>query len=521
MKKRKQRQEPRNLRHPEGVGEQHATATSQRPVQSMTFLDDLIARRRKLIEGLDANKGEVNLDIFEDFYPDRAHFVYELLQNAEDAGATQITFTLRRDRLVCEHDGSRAFTEDDVAAITGIHNSTKDKSPDRIGKFGVGFKSVFVYTQSPTVQSGAFSFRIAQMILPEPIALDRSLGALTRSEFPFDNPKKPPTEAYEEIAAGLNDLDETTLLFLSSLRVIKWRIGDTETGEVFRHQHSESHFEISRKGAVRPASSSHFLKFDQPVADLGSHCVAVAFPLDLLPGVRQFEASQPIAEQLKIVRADQGRVAVFFTAAKETSGLLFHLHGPFVPELSRASIKETTANDPLFDQLAELCAHSLHDIRDLGLLTPEFLAILPNPQDQIPPKYQAIRDAIIDEMKLHPLTPTYERGHAAANRLVQARASLKSMLSNDDIEFLIDYEDDPPLWAIGVTQRNSRADNFLAGLDIRDWGIDELIETLEAKASEDLRYVNVAPYFVTTPDEEFMKWLGRSRPSGSSNYMRY
>src|SRR3984957_8257571 len=96
------------------------------------FLNDLIEKRRKLIDALDANKGEVNLDIFEDFYPDRAHFVYELLQNAEDAGATEVKFTLKQDRLVCEHDGSRAFTEADVTAITGIHNSTKDKAPDRI-----------------------------------------------------------------------------------------------------------------------------------------------------------------------------------------------------------------------------------------------------------------------------------------------------------------------------------------------------------------------------------------------------
>ncbi len=125
------------------------TATGQSAPEGSSFLSDLNAKRRQLIDALYANKGEVNLDIFEDFYPDRAHFVYELLQNAEDAGATQIIFTLKQDRLVCEHDGSRAFTEADVTAITGIHNSTKDKVLDRIGRFGVGFKSVFVYTQSP------------------------------------------------------------------------------------------------------------------------------------------------------------------------------------------------------------------------------------------------------------------------------------------------------------------------------------------------------------------------------------
>ena len=120
------------------------------PSQSKTFFDDLIAKRRKLIDALEANKGEINLDIFEDFYPDRAHFVYELFQNAEDAGATQVTFTLNQDLLVCEHDGRRTFTEADVTAITGIHSSTKEKTKDQIGKFGVGFKRVL----ARTVQSG-------------------------------------------------------------------------------------------------------------------------------------------------------------------------------------------------------------------------------------------------------------------------------------------------------------------------------------------------------------------------------
>ena len=483
-----------------------------RTAEKKTFLDDLIEKRRKLIDALDANKGEVNLDIFEDFYPDRAHFVYELLQNAEDAGATQVTFTLKQDCLVCEHDGRRAFTEADVTAITGIHNSTKDKILDRIGKFGVGFKSVFVYTQSPIVRSGEFSFRIVEMILPEPIAPDPSIGNRTRFEFPFDNQKKPPNEAFAEIAAGLNDLDETTLLFLSSLQAIKWKIDNGGSGEVLRHVHSDSHFEILKQTESQTTASSHFLKFDQSVPGLSTHRVAVAFPLGFLAGARQFESAKPLADQMKIVPASQGRVAVFFTAAKETSGLLFHLHGPFVPELSRASIKETPANEPLFKQLAELCGQSLHKIKDLGLLTSEFLSVLPNPQDQIPPRYQSIRDAIIEEMKSKPLTPTHDRRHASANRLIQAKASLKSLLSEEDIEFLVDYEDDPPLWAIGATQRNNRIDNFLDGLEIQDWGIDKLIETLQEKTTTGARYISVAPYYVTGPDEEFIRWLERKSP---------
>lgn len=488
------------------------TAASQRAPQGSSFLNNLIAKRRKLIDALDANKGEVNLDIFEDFYPDRAHFVYELLQNAEDAGATQVTFTLKQDRLVCAHDGSRAFTEADVTAITGIHNSTKDKVLDRIGKFGVGFKSVFVYTQSPSVRSGEFSFRIVDMILPEPIAHDPSIGNRTQFEFPFDNPKKPPGEARTEIAAGLNDLDETTLLFLSSLQTIKWEIDGGTPGEVLRHRHSESHFEILKQSGGDTTTSSHFLKFDQLVSGLSTHRVAVAFPMAFLAGVRTFDPAKPLAEQMKIIAALQGRVAVFFTAAKETSGLLFHLHGPFIPELSRASIKETPANDPLFEQLAQLCGKSLHKIKDLSLLTPDFLAILPNPEDQLPPRYQPIRSAIMEEMKSGPLTPTHDRSHAAASRLIQAKASLKTLLSVEDIEFLVDYDDEPPLWAIGATQKNSRIDNFLDGLEIEEWGIDEFVDTLAEKTTTIGRAIRVSPYYVSGPDKAFMRWLEQKTP---------
>ena len=96
--------------------------------------------------------------------------------------------------------------------------------------------------------------------------------------------------------------------------------------------------------------------------------MAIAFALDLLPNVQAFSAAKPLAQQLKIVPVP-GQVAVFFPANKEASGLRFHLHAPFVPELSRASIKETPANIPLFAQLAALAALSLDEIRDLGLFT--------------------------------------------------------------------------------------------------------------------------------------------------------
>ena len=64
-------------------------------------------------------------DSFTKIYDDRTHFIYELLQNAEDAKATNVYFKLNSDSLEFEHNGTELFTLDDIKGITGWGNSTK------------------------------------------------------------------------------------------------------------------------------------------------------------------------------------------------------------------------------------------------------------------------------------------------------------------------------------------------------------------------------------------------------------
>ena len=199
----------------------------------MNNLEELAAQRRKFLDALDTNKG-INLDIFDDFYPDEAHFIYELLQNAEDTGATEVMFELSESKCIFEHNGERLFNLDDIDAITGINNSTKKDDPDRIGKFGVGFKSVYAYTSNPTVYSSEYSFQIERRFLPVPVPGQERLGKRTRFEFPFNNPKKNKETAYAEVKAGLQQLSETTLLFLRNLPYIRWRAAGIEVA-VLRH----------------------------------------------------------------------------------------------------------------------------------------------------------------------------------------------------------------------------------------------------------------------------------------------
>jgi hypothetical protein len=476
----------------------------------MTFLEQVYAKRKKLADVLSDDDYSGIRDIVEQLYPDRAHFIYELLQNAEDTGATTANFQLRRNGLTFEHDG-RPFDEQDVWRITNIGKSTKKEDQDKIGRFGIGFKAVFAYSETPHVWSPTYSFKISDLVLPHALDPRPDLGSKTRFEFPFNNPKKTVESAYGEIRDGLNELAETTLLFLSHLESISWQADQGISGIVRRIQHSQYHFEVLKQLDGKTTTSFHFLKFDKPARGLEKQRVAIAFVLDFLPDARNYDHRKPLAKQVKIIPVP-GKVAVYFPAEKEASGLRFHLHAPFVPELSRASIKETPANLPLFEELAELTASSLHIIRDLGLLSGDFLTVLPNPQDAVPARYKVIRTVIVDQMNIEPLTPTYAKSHAPAKHLLQGRAALKDLVTKADLEFLMGIQDGPVQWAIGATQRNSDIDRFLAGLAITDWDTDKFVEVLEDKSSEGTRYIAEPPHYAEGPDRKFMDWLSR-KPS--------
>jgi len=84
--------------------------------------------------------------------------VYEIIQNAEDAGATAVRFSLSDTGLDIQHDG-RDFDIKDIEGVTGIGISTKKDDLTQIGKFGIGFKSVFAVTETPIIHSGFFPYQ--------------------------------------------------------------------------------------------------------------------------------------------------------------------------------------------------------------------------------------------------------------------------------------------------------------------------------------------------------------------------
>lgn len=103
-----------------------------------------------------------SLDIISgDIYSEGQRFIYELIQNADDASDDSeniVQFAFIEDNLIISHKG-REFSEQDIDALTKVGDSTKKNEKNQTGYKGIGFKSVFGRSTNVTIISGGYQFR--------------------------------------------------------------------------------------------------------------------------------------------------------------------------------------------------------------------------------------------------------------------------------------------------------------------------------------------------------------------------
>ena len=350
------------------------------------------------------------LDLLGQLYSERTHFIFELIQNAEDAGATELAFELFEDRLELRHDG-RPFTEADVRGVCGVGQSGKAGDLTSIGKFGIGFKSVYAYTRTPRIHSGGEHFRIENFVRPvaEPEAAAGSLDE-TLFVFPFDHDTVPAEVAAREIAAALGALQPRILLFLRNIERLRTG-GPGAEGSVAQHS------VIQRSVAERPGASrrvtvarngqrEEWLVWQRAVERHPGQRVEVAFRL----------------EGGRVSAVGESPLTVFFPTEKETF-LGFLIQGPYRTTPARDNVPgDDPSNQALVRQTAALLAGALPELRDEGLLTADALQALPLDAARFPAgsMFRPLFDATGDALTAEPLIPAAGGGYTVAVDLLLA-----------------------------------------------------------------------------------------------------
>lgn len=362
-------------------------------------------------------------------YTDRTHFVFELLQNAEDAGATRILFSLFDDRLEVAHDG-RLFNERDVKGLCGIGEGTKTEDLTQIGKFGIGFKSVYAYTATPEIHSGEEGFRIENYVRPYAVTSKPAGNSWTTLfVFPFNTEEIAPETACKEIGARLRKLSTRTLLFLRKINEIEYRLPNS-TGGIYRPK------EIAR-GPARQVSvigqnngkdeEENWLIFERLVPVPGNS-ETVRVEVSFLLEAEDKAGKNPE----RIVKVKDSPLVVYFPTEKATR-FGFLIQGPYRTTPSRDNIpKDDEWNATLVKETAELIGDILPEVKDLGLLSVSFLEALPIRTEDFPddsmfyPIVESVRNTLIKEA----LLPADDGSFVSAENAKLARgADLRKLLT--------------------------------------------------------------------------------------------
>lgn len=460
-----------------------------------------------------------------DMYKESAHFVYELLQNADDAGATEASFELFEDRLLFRHNGSKRFSisnpdsvEEDrkngrlgsVNSITagGFSSKSDEKCGNSIGKFGIGFKSVFVYTDSPQIYDPNICFRITEKIVPELLS-DSSPdwnGKETLFVLPFNKREKSPEKAYEEIQRQIAEM-QNPVLFLNNLKKVRYAFsGESLSGEFVKT--------VKKKKSVD----------DGTIAEL------VTLSRESSEQKRKLWLFSRQTEMGKIsigFGVDDGRLiplenfAYCFFETKENTDLKFILHAPFLLTPDRQHIKDNEGHNALLmDALSRLAADCFVYLRKFKVpMGNEILEIVPICwenyysyelgyyfQKKIKPKtiFAPFYDKILAKFKTEELLPTKSGYTVAANAYRPVESALQNVFSDADLSGILG---DNSSWAFPELKTQQYLDK-----DKREWiqkiiGLEHLlnderfIERIPGKFVEK-KFAESSDWFLT-----FYSWM--------------
>ena len=357
---------------------------------------------------------------FVDMYGDPTHFILELIQNAEDAlskrpegwnGSHAISFNLLRPRIQIQHHG-RPFNRKDVKGITVTLSSTKQDDLTQIGKFGVGFKSVFAITNRPKIHSGREDFEIRDFVVPSriPPLPDRHRDA-TVFVLPFNEDGK---KYHPELSHWLEHFDPRTLLFLRRINEIAWRVSGGQNGRLRRCTEPISE-NVRRTTIIREnsgggaASTETWLIFSRPVSN------------ECKPAGDVEIAFQMKSDGSGVQTLTDSPLTVYFPTIVKTN-LGFLLQGPYRTTLSRENVPpDDPWNKHLMRETARLIPEALLWLRDNFLLDANTLSSFPiardqgSPENLFTPLYEATKSALQTERILPCMGGTY--GRASETRL--------------------------------------------------------------------------------------------------------
>ena len=408
-------------------------------------------------------------------YTDPGHFLVELLQNAEDAGAVRWVLRFERDRIIVWHDGL-PFSTRDVVGVTSIGQTTKRK--DQIGFFGVGFKSIYEVTDRPQLYSDAFAFEIVDISVPKslrgrPADLpDEGTVLVLPLRDPDDAARS--AEALYDKAAGL---DPCVLFTLEGIDIIELSLDIP--GRQERWAIHESKVDAQGRASIRhhPAEeTTHYLLDQETIDYTGSRAAGRADRTTVMVGLRTDAEARPSPIPAELP------TAYSYLPTGERTGLRFFVQGHFDVPVDRERVTpDSDWNRWILTQVPQCLARLSDRVPDDGLV--HLLDVLPL-EDELPSEqFKGVAQGLESAFAEVDCLPGHDGGRHRPDACFQAPAALLELLRDAPLDGAWLGRSGPVgLLPTGLTERQQAV---AASLGVKALSRSEMVTLLERALAPD------------------------------------
>lgn len=327
------------------------------------------------------------MNLSEGLYSSDAHFIFELIQNAEDntyySEQPSLSLTLTKNDPTGTKNSNGAlifqnnevgFSPENVNAICAVGKSTKSKSQGYIGEKGIGFKSVFRITSTPHILSNGYRFCLPEYD-PEtklgfivPVWIEKNIEGIDPKQTTIILPLDKPDFNYEKVEAMLRDIEPETVLFLSKLRELSVSTDSGDNIVIIKDDKKNPLIQVLVEGKRAEKSVSEIHEF-------------LVYPKQFfVPQNVTHEKRSKVTDRVVTIayptnsNASSGKMFAYLPIRNAKSNLPFLINADFIVTSSRETVQEEVVwNKWLVECVAEMIGDALDELKKHGYLSVNFL----------------------------------------------------------------------------------------------------------------------------------------------------
>ena len=402
----------------------------------LTWFDEQTANSREYYN-LNERLQKFNIEPIGTTHADPAHFIPELIQNADDQNAKEVYFSFDtiNSCIGFGHDGKN-FSKQDIKDIVSIGFSKKSKKINKIGKFGTGFKSIYKVTDKPEInckleeennQSEVINFSIENKIIP--VRQDNFKYNLNNKFQNFETNfsfKLKNTEILtsENFINFIKNNGSKILLFLPNIRKLTFEIDKQKF--LFTRSDKNKGNNLIICTIITDINSKketlNYYRFSKKInleGYEGESEIVVAY---------RFNKSDFLVEKNKCLN-------VFFST-KEYTGYNFLIHGPFFLDESRNHIDRGKKNNEIIsDKFEEFIVETIEILKEEKILNISFFKLLPTTEDNI--EYLSnIFTKIREYLNSAEIWPTDLKTYEHKDNVVYGKEKFRKCFSSKNLELM-------------------------------------------------------------------------------------